>query len=86
MNDEYARGYAAGLRELDHGLSFTEVERLRAAEERYKTALEKILRVTYDGSLPDKWDGSTGGSGHAECRRIAHKALYIGEQKEDTGE
>jgi hypothetical protein len=40
-----------------------------------KEYLEKILRVTGDGSIPDEWNGSTGGSGHAVCRRIAQEAL-----------
>ena len=44
------------------------------AEQRGK-ALERILLVKHDGSVADEWNHTTGGSGHAECRKIAKQAL-----------
>jgi hypothetical protein len=38
-------------------------------------ALQKILCVKADGSLPDQWDCSTGGAGHSKCREIARSVL-----------
>ena len=73
------------MEDIDDLLS--EVDRLQSIQQERDRLIEgskKALRVTADGSIPDQWNGSTGGSGHAEVRRIIRSVLReigVGEER-----
>lgn len=76
-SEAYERSYRLGVNQsVKIGEHLRTIEELRQQNAAYRECLDQVMRVTADGSLPDVWNGSTGGAGHAEIRRDTQDCSY----------